>query len=628
MTTITVPSFYIDGADIQFPYPGRYFNYGPDSWSLSCPPDDDFKEYLSANSVFGQHMFVLFSFRFDEGGEKTKVLRALAAVTVEYFSDDIEQALENKDLLISGNIIAFCPEQNVSLNHGSNTEGDNAETNFALVRFEEESPPSYELIDICNTYVAVETQNYFGHCYSDSFGKDQTLFALQPFEGHPSEFQTYQNKYVSFAYVTAYFLYKNNAQLWLNLFFNEEGEPRNLHDQWVILSAALSNLFNSRRDSISSFTGAPLKPKSEDKPAKKASPPKKKKEDPEPTYDFDISTENKARLNAIPTAHREKLLYELKKLSRATGQEANNLLDWTDQVLSFPWGVTRAKEIDFSSLRSLMDSTHYGLNEVKDILTEHLVIEKITGRQTGGVLCFTGPAGTGKTSIAKSIATASNRLCFSLPLGGLTDEAEVRGHRRTYVSSKAGRIVSILQQAKCMDPLIILDEIDKTPMRGAYSPVTAAFLEILDPQQNSSFSDRYLELPIDLSKVLFICTANEEADIPPALKDRMEIIRFREYTKEERRIILTKYMIPNIFAEYNLLASPYDYDIKFADEAISMLIEEVQLRQIELNVRRLLKKAATSIYLHGVSKVLIDGSYLKEQALKLTPIRVPSRIGF
>jgi ATP-dependent Lon protease len=177
-----------------------------------------------------------------------------------------------------------------------------------------------------------------------------------------------------------------------------------------------------------------------------------------------------------------------------------------------------------------------------------------------------------------------------------------------------------------MDPLIILDEIDKTPMRGSYSPVTAAFLEILDPQQNTSFSDRYLELPIDLSKVLFICTANEEEDIPPALKDRMEIIRFREYTKDERRIILTKYMIPNIYAEYNLLTSPYDYDIKFADEAIETLIEEVQLRQIELRVRRILKKAVTSIYLHGTSKVLIDAAYLKEQTAR--PIRTTARIGF
>jgi hypothetical protein len=300
-------------------------------------------------------------------------------------------------------------------------------------------------------------------------------------------------------------------------------------------------------------------------------------------------------IRAMPVSDmdRKKILYELKKFESAQGQDKNNLGDWINQICTFPWGKTTAHPIDFSLLRAEMDVTHYGLPEIKDTLLEHMVIEKIAGKKVGGVLCFTGPAGTGKTSIAKTLARVSGRKCFSLPLGGVTDEAEIRGHRRTYVSSKAGRIVNILQQADCVDPVIILDEIDKSPFKGGYSPVTSALLEVLDPQQNNAFLDKYLEIPIDLTNVLFICTANDIDGVPPALRDRMEIIEFREYTIEERRTIIKDYMIPSVMKDYCLTEFP----ITFEDSAIEYFSTEVQLRQIELKLRKLLKRIATQIYL-------------------------------
>ncbi len=161
------------------------------------------------------------------------------------------------------------------------------------------------------------------------------------------------------------------------------------------------------------------------------------------------------------------------------------------------------------------------------------------------------------------------------------------------MSSKAGRIVNILQQADCVDPVIILDEIDKSPFKGGYSPVTSALLEVLDPQQNNAFLDKYLEIPIDLSNVLFICTANDIDGVPPALRDRMEIIEFREYTVEERRTIVKDYMVPSVIKDYCLTEFP----ISFEDSAIEYFSSEVQLRQIELKLRKLLKRVATQIYL-------------------------------
>lgn len=161
------------------------------------------------------------------------------------------------------------------------------------------------------------------------------------------------------------------------------------------------------------------------------------------------------------------------------------------------------------------------------------------------------------------------------------------------MSSKAGRIVNILQQADCVDPVIILDEIDKSPFKGGYSPVTSALLEVLDPQQNNAFLDKYLEIPIDLSNVLFICTANDIDGVPPALRDRMEIIEFREYTVEERRTIVKDYMVPSVIKDYCLTEFP----ISFENSAIEYFSSEVQLRQIELKLRKLLKRIATQIYL-------------------------------
>lgn len=192
------------------------------------------------------------------------------------------------------------------------------------------------------------------------------------------------------------------------------------------------------------------------------------------------------------------------------------------------------------------------------------------------------------------------------------------------MSSKAGRIVNILQQADCVDPVIILDEIDKSPSKGGYSPVTSALLEVLDPQQNNAFLDKYLEIPIDLSNVLFICTANDIDGVPPALRDRMETIEFRAYSLEERRTIVKDYMIPSVLKDYCLVNFP----ISFEESAIESLCVEIQLRQIELKLRKLLKRVATQIYLEKRSAFVATADSIGEVLGQKTQNTNLKRIGF
>ena len=216
-----------------------------------------------------------------------------------------------------------------------------------------------------------------------------------------------------------------------------------------------------------------------------------------------------------------------------------NYLDW---LTTIPWGVATKESLDLVKARQCLDEDHYGLDDVKKRILEFIAVSHLKGSTQGKIICFAGPPGVGKTSIAKSIANALNRTYFRFSVGGLSDVAELKGHRRTYVGAMPGKAVQALKKTKTENPLILIDEIDK--MGRGFGDPTAALLEMLDPEQNNAFLDHYLDVPVDLSKVLFICTANVLDTIPEPLRDRMEIIDISGYVAEEKLAIAQRYLIP------------------------------------------------------------------------------------
>lgn len=307
---------------------------------------------------------------------------------------------------------------------------------------------------------------------------------------------------------------------------------------------------------------------------------------------------------------RSQLEREVAKLEKLnpTSLEHSVLTDYLEWVCEIPWGTySYVSDFDISELKSSLSQTHYGLDNVKDHVVEHLAIEKLRGSSKGSVLCFVGPPGTGKTSIAKQIANVTNRKLVKIALGGMSDESEIRGHRRTYVASRPGRFALGLKNSGAMDPLFLLDECDKINSSHRGDP-TAALLEVLDPEQNDSFIDRYLEIPVDLSKASFICTANYLDQIPPALRDRMEFIHFREYTKEERIEITKNHLIERCVSEYNLS----DYDVNFSDEVIEKICETTQVRQIERDIKKMLRMSAVLILTEKKQSIDIDLEFFEK----------------
>ncbi|HWJ13620.1 MAG TPA: endopeptidase La [Gemmatimonadaceae bacterium] len=272
-------------------------------------------------------------------------------------------------------------------------------------------------------------------------------------------------------------------------------------------------------------------------------------------------------------------------------QVVRTYLDW---ILSLPWNKRSGEsEIDLKKVGDALDSRHYGLDEAKERIIEYLAVRKLRGGDPHGpILCFVGPPGTGKTSLGEAIGKSIGREFYRISVGGLRDEAEIRGHRRTYVGAMPGLIIQALRRVAVKDPVLMIDEIDKMSGGGPSGDPTAAMLEVLDPSQNNSFVDHYLNLPFDLSQCLFICTANNLYDIPAPLRDRMEIIKIVGYTVEEKVEIAWRYLLPRLLEEHGIS----DKDLQFTDESLSFISNrysrEAGLRNFEHNLAAIMRKRA------------------------------------
>lgn len=304
----------------------------------------------------------------------------------------------------------------------------------------------------------------------------------------------------------------------------------------------------------------------------------------------------KANKLAMPEAVRKVFDDEINKLAHLepAASEFNvtrNYLDWLTQI---PWGQRSAENFGIKNAMTVLDEDHYGLKDVKDRILEFIAVGKLRGTVEGKILCFVGPPGVGKTSIGKSIARALNRQYYRFSVGGLTDVAEIKGHRRTYVGALPGRVIQALKKCQTENPLILIDEIDKIG-RGYQGDPSSALLELLDPEQNGSFLDHYMDVPVDLSKVLFVCTANMTDTIPRPLLDRMEVIRLSGYVADEKKAIADRYLAPAA----KELAGLKEAKVLLSDEAIDELIKsycrESGVRNLKKQIEKVFRKTALKI---------------------------------
>lgn len=314
---------------------------------------------------------------------------------------------------------------------------------------------------------------------------------------------------------------------------------------------------------------------------------------------------------------KEKALHELKKLKMMSpmSAEATVVRNYIDWILSLPWGEYTEEKLDLDEAARILDEDHYGLTQPKERILEYLAVQSLVEKMKGPILCFVGPPGVGKTSLGRSIARATGRNFVRLSLGGVRDEAEIRGHRRTYVGALPGKIIQSMRKAGSSNPVFLLDEVDKMSMDFRGDP-SAALLEVLDPEQNHAFNDHYLDLDYDLSRVMFITTANTLHSIPPPLQDRMEIIRLPGYTEDEKLHIARKFLVPKQLEAHGLK----NRDIKFQDSA---LLSIVRLYTREAGVRNLEREIAT-ICRKVARRILQD---MDTKKVTITPKRLEAFLG-
>ncbi|HCF57796.1 MAG TPA: endopeptidase La [Myxococcales bacterium] len=312
-----------------------------------------------------------------------------------------------------------------------------------------------------------------------------------------------------------------------------------------------------------------------------------------------------------------KVKKELKKLKMMSpmSAEATVVRNYIDWILSLPWYETTKDKLDITEAEKILDEDHYGLRKVKERITEYLAVQSLVDKVKGPILCFVGPPGVGKTSLGRSIARSTGRRFVRLSLGGVRDEAEIRGHRRTYIGALPGKVVQSLKKAGSSNPVFLLDEVDKmsTDFRGDPS---AALLEVLDPEQNHTFNDHYLDLDYDLSKVMFICTANTLHGIPAPLQDRLEVIRLAGYTELEKISIARRYLIPKKLGDNGLQG----VEVKITPKALRSIVQfytrESGVRSLEREISKICRKVARDVIKNG-----------KEQPRVITSKNLPKYLG-